>query len=182
MLECQKRGVRVYALRLFTIQVSLPATMSIQSKPDINIFMTVKPAAFYILESSNLNRFLCTNQKKVTLFLSPPHKCYEHKVSAYNHVLCVWNAMAHAQKSDFVFRRNGRVHLNRQGRQFSRLLASEVFASAVVMLDTPCSEVVWRLLATHSVRQFSLHFPSRASPCAITFQLESTYIRMDTHL
>ena len=28
------------------------------------------------------------------------------------------------------------------GRQFSRLLATEVCASAVVMLDTPCSEVV----------------------------------------
>ena len=28
------------------------------------------------------------------------------------------------------------------GRQFSRLLAAEVCASAVVMLDTPCSEVV----------------------------------------
>ena len=29
-----------------------------------------------------------------------------------------------------------------EGRQFSRLLAAEVYASAVVMLDTPCSEVV----------------------------------------
>jgi len=85
----------------------------------------------------------------------------------------VWNVMAHAQKPDFVFRRNGRVHLNRQGHQFSRLLAAEVCASAVVMLDTPCSEVVWRVLATHSIRQFPLHFPSRASPCAITFQLDS---------
>ena len=28
-----------------------------------------------------------------------------------------------------------------RGRQFSRLLAAEVCASAVVMLDTPCSEV-----------------------------------------
>ena len=28
------------------------------------------------------------------------------------------------------------------GRQFSRLLAAEVCASAVVMLDKPCSEVV----------------------------------------
>ena len=38
-----------------------------------------------------------------------------------------WNVMAHTQKPDFVFRRNGRVHLNRQvGRQFSRLLAAEV--------------------------------------------------------
>ena len=35
-----------------------------------------------------------------------------------------WNVMAHAQKPDFVFRRNGRVHLNRRGRQFSRLVAS----------------------------------------------------------
>jgi len=80
--------------------------------------------------------------------------------------------MAHAQKPDFVFRRNGRVHLNRPGRQFSRLLAAEVCASAVVMLDTPCFEVVWRVLATHSIRQFPLRFPSRASPCTITFHLE----------
>jgi hypothetical protein len=81
--------------------------------------------------------------------------------------------MAHAQKPDFVFRRTGRVHLNRRGRHFSRLLAAELWASAVVMLDTPCSEVVWRVLATHSIRQFPLHFLSRASPRAITFQLKS---------
>ena len=87
-----------------------------------------------------------------------------------------WNAMAHVQKPDFVFRRNGRVHLNRRGRQFSRLLRAEVCASAVVMLDTPCSEVVWRVLATHSIRQFPLHFPSRVSPCVITFQLDSTTV------
>ena len=34
------------------------------------------------------------------------------------------------------------VHLNWQGHQFSRLLAAEVCTSAVVMLDTPSSEVV----------------------------------------
>jgi hypothetical protein len=87
---------------------------------------------------------------------------------------CVWNVMAHAQEPDFVFRRNGRVHLNQWGRQFSRLLAAEVCASAVVMLDTPCFGVVWRVLATHCIRQFPLYFPCRASPCAITFQLDST--------
>jgi hypothetical protein len=48
---------------------------------------------------------------------------------------------------------------NRRWRQFSRLLEAEVCASTVVMLDTPCSEVVWRVLATHSIRQFPLHFP-----------------------
>ena len=86
----------------------------------------------------------------------------------------IWNVMAHAQKPDFVFRRNGRVHLNRRGLHFSRLLAAEPCASTVIMMDTPCSEVVCRELATHSIRQFLLHFPSRASPCAITFQLDST--------
>jgi hypothetical protein len=39
---------------------------------------------------------------------------------------------------------------------------------------TPWSEVVWRVLATHSIHQFPLHFPFRASQCAITFQLDST--------
>jgi len=80
----------------------------------------------------------------------------------------------HAQKPDFFFQRSGRVHLNRRGCQFNGLLAAEVCVSTLLMLDTPCSEVVWRVLATHSIRQFPLHFPSRASPCAITFQLEST--------
>jgi len=70
----------------------------------------------------------------------------------------VWNVMAHAQP-DSVFRRNGRVHLNRQGRQVSRLLAAEVCPSAVAMLDTPCSEVVWRVLATHSNRSFPFTSP-----------------------
>ena len=78
---------------------------------------------------------------------------------------CVWNVMAHAQKPDLVFRRNGWVHLNRRRRQFIRLLAAEVCASAVVMLDTPCSEVMWRLLAAQFIRQFPLHFPPCVTVC-----------------
>jgi len=57
---------------------------------------------------------------------------------------------------------------------FKRSLPASVSASAVVMLDTSCSEVVWRVLDTHSIRQFPLQFPCRASQCAITFQLDST--------
>jgi hypothetical protein len=38
-----------------------------------------------------------------------------------------------------------------------------------------------RILATHSIRQFPLHFPSRASPCAITFRLDST-LRVSSHI
>jgi len=93
-------------------------------------------------------------------------------VSALKHVR---NVMAHAQKADLVFQRNGRIHLNWRDGQFSRLLAAEVCASAVVMLDTQCSEVVWRVLATLSTRMFPLHFPYRASPCAIRFQLNFTF-------
>jgi hypothetical protein len=81
---------------------------------------------------------------------------------ACERVDCVWNVMAHAQKPELVFRRKGRVRLNRRGRQFSRLLAAELCASAVVMLDTPCSDVVWKVLANHSIRQLPFHFPS---PC-----------------
>ena len=63
--------------------------------------------------------------------------------------------MAHAQKPDFVLRaKRTNPFKSAGGRQFSRLLAAEV-----VMLDTPCSEVVWRVLATHCIRQFPLHFP-----------------------
>ena len=90
-----------------------------------------------------------------------------------NLVQASWNVMAHSQKPDFFFRRRGWVHLNRRGRQFSRLLAVEVCASAVVLLDTPCSEVMWRVPATHSIHQFPLHFFTRGSPRAIIFQLES---------
>ena len=59
------------------------------------------------------------------------------------------------------------------GRQFSRLLAAEVCASAVVMLDTPCSEVVWRVLATHCIRQFP---PSLLLPCVTVCHHISTWL------
>ena len=75
------------------------------------------------------------------------------------------NVMAHAQKPELGFLRNGRVHLNRRGCQFSRLLAAEVCASAVVMvvmLDTPCSE------AECKTAGYPLHSPVSPSlphPC-----------------
>ena len=66
---------------------------------------------------------------------------------------------------------NGRDHLNWWGRHFSRLLAAEVCASAVVMLDTPCSEVMWRVMPTHSIRQFP---PSLTLPCVTVCHHVST--------
>ena len=85
-----------------------------------------------------------------------------------------WNVMAHAQKPDFFFQGNGRVHLNRRGSQFSRLLAAEVCASAVVMvvmLDTPCSEVEWKTAG------YPLHSPVSPSfplPCVTVCHQVST--------
>ena len=70
--------------------------------------------------------------------------------------------MAHAQKPDLVFQRKGRVHLNRRGCQFSRVLSVEECGSA----DSNCIDRVptysARLLATHSIHIFPLHFPR---PC-----------------
>jgi len=65
--------------------------------------------------------------------------------------------MALAQKPDFVFRRKERFHLNRRGRQFSRLLAAEVCASVIVMLD--------RTMFRGSVKStgYPLHSPVSAS-------------------
>jgi hypothetical protein len=38
---------------------------------------------------------------------------------------CVWNVTAHAQKPDFVFRWNGRVHLNRRGASVQSTTGSQ---------------------------------------------------------
>jgi hypothetical protein len=98
---------------------------------------------------------------------------------------CVWNVMPHAQKPGFVFRRNGRVHLNRRGgggMSFSRLLAGELCTlacRAFTALVSLCSAVKWRLLVTHSILLFPLHFSSRASPRAITIQLYYTNASRD---
>jgi len=80
--------------------------------------------------------------------------------------------MAHAQKPDFVFRQNGRVHLNRpeggggsvqstagsRGVRISGINAGyTMFRGSVKGTGYPLNSSV------------PLHFPSRASPCAITF-------------
>ena len=78
--------------------------------------------------------------------------------------------MAHAQKPDFVFRRNERVNLNRLGRQFNRLLAGEVCVSAFIV-GSNAGYTMFR--GSAKITGYPLHSPSRASPHAIIFQLES---------
>jgi len=84
-----------------------------------------------------------------------------------------WNAMAHAQKPYFVFRRNGRVHLNRRGASVESTTGSRgmriggsnagftMFRGSVKGTGYPLYSPV------------SPSLPLPASPCAITFQLES---------
>jgi hypothetical protein len=102
-----------------------------------------------------------------SMFWAPYVSVFQSYVSRVD---CAWNVMANSQKQRFVFQRDGWVHLNWRGRRFSRLLEAEVCSSAVVMLDTACSEVVWRVLSTLVIRQFPLQFLCLSSPCAITFQ------------
>jgi hypothetical protein len=102
-----------------------------------------------------------------------PTNCVRN-VAVKSTVEHVWKVMAHAQKPDLVFPRNGRVHINWRGRQFSRLLAAEVCASAVVMavmLDTPCSEVECKTTGYPLHSHFS---PSLPLPCVTVWHQVST--------
>ena len=81
--------------------------------------------------------------------------------------------MAHAQEPDFVFWRNGRVHLKWGGGRISSVNYQGVLISGSKAGCTMLRGIV-RVLGTHSIRQFPLHFPSHVSPCAITFQLHCT--------
>jgi len=82
--------------------------------------------------------------------------------------------MVHMQKPDFVFRRSGRVYLNRRGRQFSRLLAAEVCASAFIV-GINAGYTMFR--GSVKGTGYPLHSPVSPPPplpCVTTFQLEST--------
>jgi len=111
----------------------------------------------------------CTHEWNLSMiWTSKPDARRRCIIEAPLTVDCVWNVMAHAQKPDFVFRPNGRVHLNRPGGggggQFSRLLAGELCTSASRVCNacaSLCSAVMWRLLVTHSTLLFPLHFSSR---------------------
>ena len=64
------------------------------------------------------------------------------------------------EKSNFVFaaKRTSPI-ITAGGCQFSRLLAAEICASAVIMLDKPCFEVVRRVQATYCIRQLPSSLP-----------------------
>jgi hypothetical protein len=84
------------------------------------------------------------------------------------------NVMAHAQKPDFVLRRNGWVHLNQRGASVQSTTGSRGVRvsgsnAGYTMFRDNVKSTGYPL---HSPVSPSLPLP--ASPCAITFQLDST--------
>ena len=81
--------------------------------------------------------------------------------------------MAHAQKPDFVFRRNRRVHLNRQGAS----VQSTTDSRGVRISGSNAGYTMLR--GSVKGTGYPLHFPVSpslpppASPYAIAFQLDS---------
>jgi hypothetical protein len=160
----QSRGTTYFLVRHFTFVTKLGMSRNLLGLGNKEKKENLKGARYSATHSKAYNKMACCLQNikfrinnkliitQFKLFKSPykkePTGCTIYFQLVYTNcciyrvVDCVWNVMAHAQKPDFVFRWNGRVHLNRRGRQFSRILAAEVCGSAVVMLDVPCSEVV----------------------------------------
>jgi len=134
----------------------------------LHIYIGFQQPRLKVREGYNLTyvptEIQCVTRYNVKWTLGKRHFAVKH----------VRNVMAHAQKPDLVFQRNGRVHLHRRRCHFSRLLAAEECGSA----NSNCIDRVptysARLLATHSIRIFPLHFPSRESPCAIRFRTRFT--------
>ena len=84
--------------------------------------------------------------------------------------------MVHTQEPDFVFPQSGRVHLNRCGASVQSTAGSRGVLISLSNFGYTTFGGGVRVLATHSIRQFPLHFPSRASPCATTFRTSSTFL------
>ena len=82
--------------------------------------------------------------------------------------------MAHVQKTDFAFWRKGRVHLNRRGGSVQSTAGSRVVS--ISDSNPGCNKFRGSVKGTgyplHSPVSPSLPLPG--SPCAITFQMEST--------
>ena len=78
----------------------------------------------------------------------------------YRVVEASWNVMAHAQIPEFFFRAKRTMQFKSAGGVSSvDYWPIEVCASVVVMLDTPCSEVVWRVWLPTAFASFPFTSP-----------------------
>ena len=147
------------------LQRGLVARGSKQSKKTLDSIKIQKIlerlGKYYVRKERTIGQFRGSGSftRKYDVFQFCHIRILQSLLYMFNVAEASWIVMAHAQKPNIVFQRNGRVYLNRRGRQFSRLLATEVCASAVRMRDTPCSEVGWRVLATTPFASFPFISP-----------------------
>jgi hypothetical protein len=93
---------------LFSLQQNsiIPERLRVDSLPDECVTAQESPGTFWS-RSTMISRYHASSDE-----------CNWRSPQWRNHtflVQCVWNVMAHAQKPECVFRRKGRVHLNRRG-------------------------------------------------------------------
>ena len=88
-----------------------------------------------------------------------------------------WNVMAHGDVWEWKWRGNWRMEWVASTLHSTSEHAT-IGSRGVRISGSNAGYTMFRgsvrVQATRSIRQFPLHFPSRASPCAITFQLDST--------
>jgi hypothetical protein len=113
---------------------------------------------------------------QISLWLNTSSSKHMKVLANFNNCMveASWNVMAHAQKPDFVFRRNGRFHLNRRGRQFSRLLTAEV-SSSTSIVGSNAGYAMFR--GSVKGTGYTLHspvFPSLPLPCVTVCHHVST--------
>ena len=82
---------------------------------------------------------------------------------------CVWNVMAHAQKPNFVVRRNGRVHLNRRGAS----VHSSTGSRGVRIRDSNAGYTMFRGRVKGT--GYPLHSPVSPSPPLVRHRVPSRF-------
>ena len=85
--------------------------------------------------------------------------------------------MAHAQRPNFLFRRTRTSPFKSAGASVQSTDGSRGVRIRFSNAGFTTFRGSVRVLAIHSIRQFPLHFPSRASPCAVRFQTHSTTLQ-----
>jgi hypothetical protein len=80
-------------------------------------------------------------------------------------VYCGWNVMAHAQKPDFVLRRKGRGHLNRQGASVQSTTGRRAVNISLQGLYCSCKPVFCSHVTLTDYPLHSLVSPSLLQPC-----------------
>ena len=90
---------------------------------------------------------------------------FRNSATYFRQVDCVGNVMAHAQKPDFFFRRNGQVHLNRRGASVQSTTGRRGVHISLQGLYCSCKPVFCSHVTLTGYPLHSLVSPSFLLPC-----------------